>query len=269
MRLSAIFTLIPLLAPAACALAQGGAPDHSTGKDWSGSGELGFAVESGNSRTENLNAKLDLSRESKRWKNSFSLSGLRSKGEVTLTDADGNTLTGFSTTANRYQLAASLDYKFNPRDYLVAALRYDHDDFGSNLWQGSASIGYGHIVIENAGADLSFEIGPGYKRYRAANATVSVNARTLTVTQPMQAETVLRSLIDGKLSLTANTQLEDTLLVEAGWQNTYMQNDAGLSVSMTEKLALKLALQARYNSRMHHGAKHTDKLLTTNLVYNF
>jgi len=48
-----------------------------------------------------------------------------------------------------------------------------------------------------------------------------------------------------------------------------VQNDAGLSVTMTSKLALKVALQIRHHSNVLPGVKRTDTLTTTNLVYNF
>jgi putative salt-induced outer membrane protein len=80
---------------------------------------------------------------------------------------------------------------------------------------------------------------------------------------------VARGLINWKHQLTANTKLEDTVLLEAGSKNKYYQNDAGLAVSMTEKLALKLGYQVRYNSNTQPGTMSTDQLYTTNLVYNF
>jgi putative salt-induced outer membrane protein len=57
--------------------------------------------------------------------------------------------------------------------------------------------------------------------------------------------------------------------MEAGTKNKYYQNDIGLSVSMTKKLAVKLGYQVRYNSDVQVGIKNTDTLATTNLVYNF
>src|SRR5690625_3751949 len=55
--------------------------DTSDTGGWHGSGEFGFAMTRGNSHTENLNAKLSLKQETARWKNSFYLTGLRSKGD--------------------------------------------------------------------------------------------------------------------------------------------------------------------------------------------
>lgn len=236
---------------------------------WSGSGEFGFASARGNSRSENLNAKLGLSQENELWRNNFFLNGLRSKGEVTVTDAANNTVNRFSTTANRYDSGASVGYKLDPRSYIVGALRYEHDDFGANLWQGTVSLGYGYIALKSQRTELSFEIGPGYKRYRPADEQQDVNGTTLKVRQPTQGEAVARGLANFKYRLTDNTAFEDTLLTEAGSKNKYYQNDAGLSVSMTKKMALKLGFQVRYNSDTQPGTKSTDTLTTTNLVYNF
>jgi putative salt-induced outer membrane protein len=87
--------------------------------------------------------------------------------------------------------------------------------------------------------------------------------------QPTESELVARGLINYKYKLTANTAFEDTLLMEAGSKNTYLQNDAGLAVSMTRKLALKVGFQVRHNSDVLPGVKKTDTLTTTNLVYSF
>ena len=57
--------------------------------------------------------------------------------------------------------------------------------------------------------------------------------------------------------------------MEAGSKNTYLQNDAGLAVSMTSKLAVKVGFQVRHNSTVQPGIKKTDTLTTTNLVYSF
>lgn len=238
---------------------------------WSGSGEFGFASARGNSRTENANAKLGLNQENELWKNNFFLNGVRSKGDTTIVDSNGQEIKKLTTTANRYDTGASVGYKLDPRSYIVGAARYEHDDFGANLWQGIVSIGYGYVALKTERTELSFEAGPGYKRYRPANADVvdPVTGVTTEQRQPTESEVVGRGLINYKYRLTDNTALEDTLLVEAGSKNKYYQNDIGLSVSMTKKMALKLGYQVRYNSDTQPGTKSTDTLMTTNLVYNF
>ncbi len=236
---------------------------------WTGSGEFGFAAARGNSHTENANAKLTLGQENAYWRNNFFLNGLRSKGDVEVQDAAGNTVDRFSTTANRYDAGASVGYKLDPRSYVVTAARYEHDDFGANLWQGVVSVGYGYIALKSGTTELSFEIGPGYKRYRPADLTEEVNGVTVKQHQSSQGEGVARGLVNLRHRLSANTTVEETLLAEAGSDNQYYQNDLSLSVSMTRQMALKLGYQVRYNSDVLPGVRHTDTLTTTNLVYNF
>ena len=236
---------------------------------WSGSGEFGFASATGNSRSQNINAKLGLNQENEQWKNSFFLDALRSKSQQRLVDAAGNSITQFNTTASRYDTGASVGYKLDPRSYIVTAARYEHDQFGANLWQGIVSLGYGYIALKDDRNELSFEIGPGYKRYRPADVYVVVNGASVRQQQPTRAEAVARGLVNYKYKLTDNTSLEDTFLMEAGSKNTYLQNDVGVAVSMTRKLALKIGFQVRHNSNVLPSVKKTDTLTTTNLVYSF
>ena len=151
----------------------------------------------------------------------------------------------------------------------MGAARYDHDEFGANLWQGVVSVGYGYIAVKDARNELSFEIGPGYKVYRPAELPIVVDGVTINRTQPLEHEAVARALVNYKLRITDNTSFENTFLTEAGSKDTYIQNDAGLSVSMTKKLALKVGFEVRHNSDVLPGIKKTDTLTTTNLVYNF
>jgi len=256
------------------AQAQDAAPADNTGSSasqggWAGSGEFGFASSTGNSRSENINAKLGLSQENDQWKNSFFVDALRSKSQQKVVDTAGNTINQFNTTANRYDAGASVGYKLDTRSYIVGATRYEHDDFGANLWQGVVSLGYGYIALKDDRNELSFEIGPGYKRYRAADVYTAVNGVSVKQQQPTQAEGVARGLVNYKFKLSSNTAFENTFLMEAGSKNTYLQNDVGLAVSMTRKLALKVGFQMRYNSNVQLGIKKTDTLTTTNLVYSF
>ncbi|GAB3779098.1 DUF481 domain-containing protein [Dyella agri] len=267
-------TLIAALLLSACAsfAVQAQDADNSNSANnggWTGSGEFGYASATGNTRSQNVNAKLGLNQENEQWKNNFFLDVLRTKVQEKVVTPGGTTISEFQTTANRYDGGASVGYKLDPRSYIVGAARYDHDDFGANLWQGVVSLGYGYIALKDARNELSFEIGPGYKEYRPAALPVLVNGSTISQTQPVEHEMVARGLVNYKFRLTDNTSFEDTFLTEAGSKNTYIQNDAGLAVSMTKKLALKVGFQVRHNSTVLPGIKKTDTLTTTNLVYNF
>lgn len=258
------FLLIPALALLLPFAAH--ADDAPYDGGWRGSGELGFALTRGNTKSENLNAKLNFDREDDTWKDNFYLNALRSKGEVQIDGADS-----YQSTANRLDAGASVGYKLSPRSYVVGALRYEKDDFAAYRWQAAASIGYGYIAIKNQRTELSFEAGPGYKRVQPIDyVTMAGDPPQPVVVRPgTDGSMIGRGLMNFRYQLTSTTAFEDKFLVEAGSDGRFYQNDAGLVVDMNAKLALKLGYQVRYNSEIAPGAKHNDQLLTTNLVYQF
>lgn len=217
---------------------------------WTGAGELGLALTRGNSETESLNAKLSLVWEDALWKHELGAAALRQKGESALTD-------DLELTANRYELSGSSARKFGERSYLIGALRYENDDFAPFEYQAIASIGVGTYLVKESATEWLIEGGPGYRRFRD------------TLSRETDGEVVLRARTAFKHAFNEQTSIEDTLLVEAGSDNTFVQNDLGVSVKMSTALALKAGLQFRHNSDVAPGVEKTDSLFTTNLVYGF
>lgn len=273
-RLLAATAAITALVLPALALA-----DTPTGTEsgWNGSGEFGLANATGNTKSLNVDAKLKLGYEDDTWKDVFFLDFNRAKSNVkSPVFQDGvqiGTTTSYQTTSNHFDAGGSIGYKFDPRSYLVGAARYDRDDFASNRWQEVVSIGFGYILLKDARNELSFEAGPGYKRYQPQTYTevdTGVTPPVVTrVTPPVQDEAIGRGLVNYKLALTDSVSLQETFLAEVGSENQYYQNDIGLAVAMTKTLALKVAYENRYNSDIVPGTQHMDSLFTTNLVYSF
>ncbi len=254
--------------------------------NWHGSGEAGLALASGNAKSQNLNAKLTLKKEDDLWKYDFFLEAQRNKGDVksyTIVPPSIpggaytlGTTSSYQLTANRYNAGASAGYKLDERSYVVGALRYEHDAFSPYTYQYTASIGYGYQVLKNAENELSFEVGPGYKVIQPIAPTIvntTVNPPLITKGAQPDSESgvVLRGLDNYKHNFNDSTSLVNTFLVEGNGDNTFLQNDLGLQVKMSDHLALKAGYQVRHNTQLPFGsaAKKTDQLLTTNLVYGF
>ncbi len=225
---------------------------------WTGTGELGLALARGNTRSESLNTRLRFAREEERWKNSLGVSALRSRAEVTGDfDGDGVPERAYETSANRYDVTGSSAYRFSPRHHVSANGRYERDDFSPYEYQGTVAVGLGSRFIDNDTTKFSGEIGPGYRSARTRDGD-------------LQSSVITRGQLDLRHQLTENTEVFNTLLVEAGADNTFAQNDLGLSVAMNERLALKAGVQARHNSEVEDAdTKRTDTLTTVNLVYTF
>ena len=67
--------------------------------------------------------------------------------------------------------------------------------------------------------------------------------------------------------LTDTTKIVDRFLVESNSDNTYMQNDLGLEVTITGSLGLRLAYQVRHNTDVRPAVEKTDTLTTVGLIY--
>ncbi len=222
-----------------------------------GGGELGYASTNGNSNTESLNGRLDMTYTDGIWKHSANLFGLRSQSEYTTTEDDGTTRRNTRTTANRYTFGANSGYMMDERGTINTSLRLEEDDFGTYSRQQSLSLSYGNRVIDSDRAHLDLQLGPGYRS--AHHALKDQNQDGL----------IGRGLFDLRYALTDNTEIVNKLLVESGEYNTFAQNDLGVSVTMNSHLALKAGWQARHNSDVSPDIKKTDTLTTMNVVYRF
>ena len=129
----------------------------------------------------------------------------------------------YDLTANRYEAGGSVGYKLDERSYVVGALRYENDDFSPFDYQWIASVGYGYTALKNQRTELSFEIGPGYKRYRpsAYDLVVGDPPVTTRIRPDADGQVVARGLISFRHKITANTTFENVLLTEAD-QRSYM-----------------------------------------------
>jgi len=246
--------LLLLLLPCA-ALAQTD-NNHST-SPWSGSsGELGFAAAHGNSTSESLNARLRLRYDSGGWIHHMDMFGMRSSARFTR-DEGGVSRRVRQTTANRYSIASSSALQLGEYRQLNATLRYERDDFAAFNRRIIIGVSYGTRLINRERVVLDTQFGPGARRSHERNLDQNHD------------ELIARGTFDLKVNLTDTTELINTLLIESGSENTFAQNDLGISVAMNKSLALKTGLQSRYNSAVDTGKHNTDTLLTMNVVYRF
>lgn len=230
---------------------------------WKGSGELGLAYARGNAKAETINAKLGFQREEERWSWRLSAALLRQKGEVA---------GAFDVTANRYELAAAGDYKFNERSYLGASVRFEKDDFAAFERQLTLALALGYTLIDDEATKLSVEAGPGYRRIDPVPFGVVLPGpppRPVIVDPDWSGELIGRGQARLEHAFNEQTALSNVLLLETGSDNTFVQNDLGVAVKMSEAFALKTGFQVRYNSEVPRGLSKTDRLFTTNLVYSF
>lgn len=235
-----LFVAIASLALPATAFAQ----DSASSAGWKGQGELGLAINKGNSDTQSFVGKLNASHEGEIWKHSAGASFIYGKTD----DVE---------SAYRYELFGTTGRRLSENTYLVGSLRNERDHFTTYDYQWIGAVGLGWEALKRDATKLTFEVGPGYR------------VGKLREGGDKDKETIVRGWMDFSHQLTATTSLYDTLLIESGGDNTFAKNDLGLQVQMSDALALKAGLQTRYNSDVQPGVKKTDQLTTVNVVYGF
>ncbi|TQU07996.1 DUF481 domain-containing protein, partial [Xanthomonas perforans] len=189
--------------------------------------------------------------------NALMTTASRQRSESPNPNAAGSTHRGRQTPAERYTGSVGSALQLGEHRQLTATGRYEHDDFATYDRLATFGIGYGTRLIDADRFYLDAQVGPGVRR--AHNSDEDRNETGL----------IGRGLFDLKYTVTDNTDLINTLLVESGEYNTYAQNDFGVQVSMNSHFALKAAWQMRHNSDVSDGDKKTDTLTTVNLVYTF
>lgn len=227
-------------------------PAHA---DWTGKGEAGLVIASGNTETETANAKLALVNEGEVWRHALGAAGLYAS------DRDGR-------TAERWEVFGQSDYNFTPRTFWFGAGRYEEDKFSGFEYQATLSTGLGRKFIDTETTKFVGTAGVGYKFFETRDSFDDVSG-LLIEAGDSDSEAIFRGTLDFEHAFNASTSLINRFIVEAGSENTYLQNDLALQVKMTDVLALALGYSVRHNTDPTGDFEKTDTLTTVNLVYEF
>lgn len=220
--------------------------------DWSGKGEVGVAVASGNTKTEAANAKIEAVNQLERWKHLFGLTGNYASDEV-------------GTTGQRWEARGQSDYNFGPRAFWFGSGRYEDDRFSGFEYQATIGTGFGYKFIDTEVTKLVGQVGTGYKFFETRDAFAD-DGLTI-IPGDNDSELIFTGGVDFEHQLTDTTKILNKFLVESGSDNTFLQNELALQVRMTEVLALAVGYAVRHNTDPPAGFEETDTLTTLNLVY--
>ncbi len=123
---------------------------------WSGSGEAGAFLSSGNTNTRGIAIGIDLVKETTRWKHVL-------HGFADFQRQDG------VTTRERYLASYAGNYNITPRLYSLLTLAYEQDRFSGFNSRLSESIGLGYKLINTPTIRLNLEGGPALRQTRFTN----------------------------------------------------------------------------------------------------
>jgi putative salt-induced outer membrane protein len=219
--------------------------------------QVGYVSSHGNTDAQTANAKLEVILNSELWKHDLQLAGLYGQSNNIV-------------SAEMFDAQWQSNYNFTDRLFGFGALHYDDDKFSGFQYQETISTGAGCSLVKLQDATLDVQVGVGYRRLRPElidkDDTGDVISRT-----PLEAESgaVATATIKGMYAFNSSTKLTDVVAAEAGTDDTLLQNDLGLQVSMSKTLSITIAYEVKHNSSPPAGLVKTDSLVTFNLTYAF
>lgn len=234
-----------------------GSPDTSADDGtWAAQGQLGLIMTRGNTTTKSGNASFAAAHSMGRWTLSGGLSGLYASSGGFTTQQDLNTF-------------LQSDLQLTKRTFWFSTARWDRNLFTGFAYQESIATGAGFNIVQTPATQLLAELGVGYRRQEPeillTNAIGGVIQRTR---EPVVNDAVIQAALKYEHAITSSTKLLNTLLIVSGSSDTTTTDNLSLQVKVDAALSLAVGMQLVNNSSPPPGsARHTDTVMTVNLVY--
>ena len=209
--------------------------------NWSGLGQLGGALATGNSRTKSLSAGINLERKGLFWRH-------RLNALLDLVDSDGG------VDQERILGGYQIDYQHSERTYVWARVEYERNQQAgiNRRFAESAGIGWRAILPPPFGWDL--EAGPAVRQTRYLNYSENRIAG--------------RAASRFRWNLSDNTAFTNDTAVF--WDKAgSLANTAALTSKLIGALSAQLSYNIAWEESPPAGRKSLDTISRASLVYDF
>lgn len=210
---------------------------------WVSEVELGVVLTSGNTEEEILKLRVDATRESDRFKHNLHGDSLRNSRDGKL-------------TAQKLYTFYKADYKLDREGALFGRISYEDDRFSGFDYQADATVGYTRMLRETDTTSLEGDLGIGARR-------------SVPDTGPSDSEAIVRIAAAYSWQVSENAVFKQLLSAQIGSESTISRSETSLQTTVTNSLAMKLALTIRNNSEVPVGRENTDTETSVTLVYKF
>lgn len=207
--------------------------------------EAGYLASSGNSRSSSLNAKASIAYSIGKWTDSL-------KGSANAASESGN------STAERYTARGKSEYDFTKNNYVFGQVNYLKDLFGGIRERTAETAGYGRRLLNTPVQTLDAEVGAGLRQTQEQKPSL---ARHNDVIGQLGA--------DYKYHISKSSQIEQTLTVESGSANTFIESETALRLAIVKNLFAKLSYTVDHNTTVADNLDKTDTYTAISLSYDF
>jgi len=210
---------------------------------WKGKVQLGGYMTTGNTHDTGLNAGIDLTRETLKWRNKVHL------------QADYQESAGI-ITREHYLADYEPNYKFSPRAYAYGQLQYESDHFLGYDDRYSASLGAGYSAIKQPKLTLNLELGPAFRDTYFSDHT-------------KEASVAARGSVDFGWKLTPAISITQNTNAYIEHYNSTVSSTSSLNAKLFGPLAAQFSYVVQYESMPPGGSVSTDTTSRASLVYSF
>lgn len=219
---------------------------------WTGQGQAGFGLTSGNTQETSAVLGLSLERQNLRTRHKFSglVDYLRTNGV---------------TARQRYAVDYALNYTLTPDIYLVGTMGWERDRFAGYARRFTESIGLGYRAIATHNMTLDLEGGPAFRQARYVEGAELPEAGGGNELNEIGA----RGSLAYKWTIRDGTEFTQNASVVNGDNNTTVISTTAFTTKLIGKLSTRLSFNVQNESNPLEGRKATDTATRATLVYNF
>ena len=210
--------------------------------NWSGQGELGAFMSTGNADNTGVTASLALTKEGINWRHKLA-------GRADYQRTDG------TVTREQFLAAYELNLKLTDRLYGYALGQYERDRFQGFSARYSASGGLGYDILTQ-GPTLSVKAGPAWRRTELIDGGSSSNLAGLAALD-----------FDWQIADTITLTQDANALLQSG--SSTITSDTGVQAALSDALSLRLSYTVEHDTNPPPGAVKTDTLSRITIIYGF
>lgn len=210
--------------------------------NWTGSGELGGSIATGNSDTVTATAGLNLNKESRNWRHTITaLADLqRSDGE---------------NAQERYAAGYKIERNLSERLYVLGTLGWERNAVSGLRSRFTEALGLGYKLIDNPGVTWRLEGGPALRQAKFVDRDENGVA--------------FRAASDFGWAITPNTQFSQITSAYLEGGSSSILSSTALTAGLGGAFSARMSFNVQYESDPPVGDKHTDTVTRATLVYGF
>jgi|TARA_B100001250_G_scaffold72479_2_gene58940 putative salt-induced outer membrane protein len=216
---------------------------------------IGYLATGGNTNNQSSSANFDILWRGSPWQHALSGSTISASSENVNT-AEAHALEWQSNYSNQ-----------NSESYAFTVVSWDKDKFSAYDSQIRQSFGYGRKIINTTHHQLNSEIGIGARQ--AKTREMIFGAGAIVVPKIKQDEAILRLSGSYNWLVSETTELQQSIALESGSNNTYFEAITNLNVNIINNIGLILSYTIKNNSDVPISRKKTDTYTAISLEYAF